>query len=55
MGDPASNANIAEVRTTHLQIELEVDFERKVLHGYVFWEKRKAVLVLPREIFQRTN
>jgi leukotriene-A4 hydrolase len=35
MGDPASNANIAEVRTTHLQIELEVDFERKVLHGHV--------------------
>lgn len=35
MSDPASYSNVTEVRTTNLHIELDVDFERHVLCGYM--------------------
>jgi hypothetical protein len=35
MSDPASYSNVTEVRTASLHIELDVDFERHVLCGYV--------------------
>ncbi|MCF7805379.1 MAG: M1 family metallopeptidase [Candidatus Marinimicrobia bacterium] len=33
--DPASLANIKDVRITHLDLHLDVDFEKKVLRGHV--------------------
>ena len=33
-GDPNSYSRPDQVKTTHVHLELEIDFERKVLTGY---------------------
>jgi leukotriene-A4 hydrolase len=33
--DPNTSSNINEVQTTHLELNLKVDFERKILDGSV--------------------
>lgn len=41
--DPNSSANLNDYQTTHLHLELEIDFTKSVLKGYVQLSMKKLI------------